>query len=62
MSRYERQYARLLDAQDELASYREEFYLQEGTIYLDGNSLGLVSKRATAGRAENIRGFTYRSR
>lgn len=46
MSRYERQYARFLDAQDELAPYREEFYLQEGTIYLDGNSLGLLSKRA----------------
>ncbi|ANB60552.1 kynureninase [Anoxybacteroides amylolyticum] len=46
MFRYERQYARLLDAQDELAPYREEFYLPEGTIYLDGNSLGLLSKRA----------------
>jgi len=35
-----------LDQQDELASFRNEFYVKEGTIYLDGNSLGLLSKRA----------------
>src|SRR5579875_2487900 len=35
-----------LDKQDELASFRDEFYIKEGTIYLDGNSLGLLSKRA----------------
>ncbi|MFD1735588.1 kynureninase [Bacillus salitolerans] len=38
--------ARLLDAQDPLASFRNEFYLKDQTIYLDGNSLGLLSKRA----------------
>lgn len=38
-------YAQQLDAQDELASYREEFYLLS-SLYLDGNSLGLMSKRA----------------
>ncbi|MFA4134906.1 MULTISPECIES: kynureninase [unclassified Brevibacillus] len=38
-------YAQQLDAQDELASYREEFYLLP-SLYLDGNSLGLMSKRA----------------
>lgn len=39
-------YARQLDEQDELSSFRNEFYLRKGTIYLDGNSLGLLSKRA----------------
>ncbi|WP_243292613.1 kynureninase [Bacillus sp. FJAT-47783] len=35
-----------LDQKDELSAFRNEFYIQEGTIYLDGNSLGLLSKRA----------------
>ncbi|RHW43620.1 kynureninase [Neobacillus notoginsengisoli] len=34
------------DQQDPLAMYRNEFYLPENRIYLDGNSLGLLSKRA----------------
>lgn len=41
-------YAQSLDAQDPLRRFREEFYTQPGTIYLDGNSLGLLSKRAEA--------------
>ncbi|WP_396654035.1 kynureninase [Mechercharimyces sp. CAU 1602] len=41
-----RQYAVELDQEDELARYKTEFYQAEGTIYLDGNSLGLMSKRA----------------
>ncbi|MHC0036175.1 kynureninase [Pseudoneobacillus sp. C159] len=39
-------YAKSLDQQDPLQHYREEFYLPENTIYLDGNSLGLMSKRS----------------
>lgn len=39
-------YAKSLDQQDGLASYREEFYLSADSIYMDGNSLGLLSKRA----------------
>ena len=35
-----------LDARDPLASLREEFVLPEGEIYLDGNSLGPVSRGA----------------
>lgn len=38
-------YAGELDAHDELAKYRDEFYLLP-SMYLDGNSLGLMSKRA----------------
>src|SRR5581483_9228775 len=39
-------YARDLDARDPLRRFRDEFYLQPGTIYMDGNSLGLLSRRA----------------
>src|SRR5699024_3110582 len=39
-------YAQQLDQQDELKSYRNEFYINPEEIYLDGNSLGLLSKRA----------------
>jgi kynureninase len=39
-------YALQLDAQDELARFRDEFYLNSESIYMDGNSLGLLSRRA----------------
>ncbi|MBN6888237.1 kynureninase [Cytobacillus horneckiae] len=45
---YTREYALQLDEQDPLAQYRHEFYINKSTIYLDGNSLGLLSKRAEA--------------
>lgn len=35
-----------LDQADSLSAYRNEFYIKENTIYLDGNSLGLLSMRA----------------
>jgi len=38
--------ARVLDHEDSLRKYAEEFYKIENHIYLDGNSLGLMSKRA----------------
>ncbi len=41
-----KEYAKQLDQQDELASFRDEFYVKEDSIYLIGNSLGLLSKRA----------------
>ena len=34
------------DKQDKLAIYKDEFYIPTDTIYMDGNSLGLLSKRA----------------
>lgn len=39
-------YAHELEQRYSAASRREEFYVQEGIIYFDGNSLGLLSKRA----------------
>jgi kynureninase len=38
--------ARSLDADDSLARFRERFFVPPGTIYLDGNSLGLLSRDA----------------
>lgn len=43
---YSLDYALQLDAEDSLAKYQDEFYKKKGIIYLDGNSLGLLSKRA----------------
>jgi kynureninase len=40
--------AAALDASDPLARFRAEFFLPPGKIYLDGNSLGLLSRRAEA--------------
>lgn len=44
--KYTIEHARELDQKDTLSHFRDEFYIEEGTIYLDGNSLGLLSKRA----------------
>lgn len=38
--------ARKLDSEDVLAHVRERFVIPEGTIYLDGNSLGLLTHAA----------------
>lgn len=43
-----REYAAFLDKNDDLQGFREQFYLQPETIYFDGNSLGLLSKKAEA--------------
>jgi kynureninase len=40
------EYARQLDLSDELARFKEEFYVEGGVLYMDGNSLGLLSRRA----------------
>ncbi|HEV2128589.1 MAG TPA: hypothetical protein VGR22_08225, partial [Thermomicrobiales bacterium] len=40
--------ARSLDAADPLRGFRERFYREPGTVYLDGNSLGLLSRDAEA--------------
>lgn len=43
----------LLDQNDSLAPMRDEFILQEGLIYLDGNSLGVLPKD-TANRVNEV--------
>lgn len=45
--------ARILDAGDPLAEFRERFLVPEGVIYLDGNSLGCLPK-ATPPRMEQV--------
>lgn len=40
--------AAALDSADPLARFRAEFFLPPGQVYLDGNSLGLLSRRAEA--------------
>jgi kynureninase len=40
--------ARALDEADPLRPFRERFYRRDGEIYLDGNSLGLLSRDAEA--------------
>jgi len=48
--------AEALDASDDLASLRQEFVLPEGVVYLDGNSLGALPRRA----AERVRDVVER--
>lgn len=43
-----REFARKKDAEDKLAKYQKRFYKMDGTIYMDGNSLGLCSRDAEA--------------
>jgi kynureninase len=40
------EFAKDLDGKDSLGRFREEFYIIPNTIYMDGNSLGLLSMRA----------------
>ena len=44
----DRSYASALDQSDPLAGYRKRFFIPENTIYVDGNSLGLLSDAAEA--------------
>lgn len=53
MSVIDLEYCRELDRQDELAPFRDEFQLNEGQIYLVGNSLG-AQPRAAARRAAEV--------
>lgn len=39
-------FALQLDKEDQLAHFKKEFYVKPNIIYMDGNSLGLLSKKA----------------
>lgn len=39
-------YAKKMDAEDPMAKFRDRFYIKKDEIYMDGNSLGLMSKDA----------------
>jgi len=43
-----KQFALDMDSHDMLRKYKDEFYLPENQLYMDGNSLGLMSKRSEA--------------
>ncbi|PGM55037.1 kynureninase [Bacillus sp. AFS053548] len=48
------EYAKKMDSLDSLRQFRDEFYLNPGSIYMDGNSLGLLSKRAERTLLESL--------
>ena len=48
------EHCQTLDAQDPLRSLRELFSIPQGTIYLDGNSLGVMPKTAPARVADVV--------
>ncbi|MDP4573588.1 kynureninase [Qipengyuania sp. G39] len=48
--------ARILDAGDPLAQYRDRFHVPEGVIYLDGNSLGCLPKATPDRLVEVVQG------
>ncbi|WP_144552199.1 kynureninase [Bacillus sp. X1(2014)] len=48
------EYAKQLDIEDGLNRFREEFYLKPNSIYMDGNSLGLLSKRSERTLLESL--------
>lgn len=54
MTNFTRDDALALDAQDSLADFRGQFQLEEGLIYLDGNSLGPLPKATMARMQEAI--------
>ncbi|MDQ0244117.1 kynureninase [Bacillus fengqiuensis] len=48
------EFAQQLDQHDKLSHFRHEFYLKPNSIYMDGNSLGLLSKRAEKTLLESL--------
>lgn len=54
MTEMTRDYLKQLDSKDTLAKFRDEFYLTDDVIYFNGNSLGLMSKRAESSLYEVV--------
>ncbi|MCF8335629.1 MAG: kynureninase [Bacteroidales bacterium] len=42
----DKNFALQMDQKDPLSHYREHFFIPDGTLYMDGNSLGLLSKES----------------
>ena len=57
MSQYKTdlEFARKLDATDPIKTFRERFYIPGNTIYMDGNSLGLLSKDSEVTLHHNLK-------
>ena len=51
---YTEAYAKVLDESDPLKHFKNEFYLNPDRIYMDGNSLGLLSKRAEVSLTDTV--------
>ena len=51
-------FALKLDSEDPLSKFRHSFYIPEGSIYLDGNSLGLLSKDSEKSALQFLDGST----
>jgi kynureninase len=49
--------ARRLDRSDPLKKFRRRFYVRPGTVYLDGNSLGLLSRDSEASLDKVLRAW-----
>ncbi len=54
MTEMTRDYLKQLDSKDTLAKFRDEFYLTDDVIHFNGNSLGLMSKRAESSLYEVV--------
>lgn len=50
-----------LDRDDPLAPFRERFYLLPGTVYMDGNSLGLLSRDAESELLSTLDDWKFRA-
>ncbi len=46
LNQFSRGFAEFLDSEDPLNKYKKEFYVKDNVYYMDGNSLGLLSKRS----------------
>lgn len=57
----DRKEAQTLDLKDPLAGWAEQFYTQPGCIYLDGNTLGLLSRSAETAVLETMQSWKQRA-
>ncbi len=51
--------AKKFDEKDPLAKFRHEFYLNPNKLYMDGNSLGLLSKKAESSLLQSLEDWKH---